>query len=160
MLYDKNKGKILRNIFELKEAFPHVIFPITMPTHGIKALDLIPVVAKNNFENNFDTVRYEIVEQPVEIQVQEDGSEIAILPRVLKEVTSEVYADKQARYLTGNAIAIREQRDDLLDQTDWTQLPDSPVDKAVWAVYRQALRDVTAQESFPQSVVWPTAPAL
>lgn len=36
----------------------------------------------------------------------------------------------------------RARRDLLLKESDWTQLPDAPVDQARWAVYRQALRDL------------------
>jgi len=46
----------------------------------------------------------------------------------------------------------------LLSDSDWTQVADAPVDQAAWAVYRQALRDITDQEGFPYSVNWPTAP--
>jgi hypothetical protein len=53
---------------------------------------------------------------------------------------------------------IRALRNELLKSTDWTQLEDSPVDKTVWATYRQALRDVPEQEDFPESVVWPAIP--
>lgn len=55
---------------------------------------------------------------------------------------------------------VRQQRDTLLYQCDWTMLPDAPpeVVKADWEVYRQALRDVTNQPGFPANVVWPTAP--
>ncbi len=56
------------------------------------------------------------------------------------------------------AFIRREQRDELLARCDWTQVADAPVDKAVWATYRQALRDVSAQEGFPHNVVWPTKP--
>jgi len=35
-------------------------------------------------------------------------------------------------------------RDHLLSLCDWTQAADSPVDKAEWAIYRQALRDAPA----------------
>jgi len=52
---------------------------------------------------------------------------------------------------------IRIQRNALLSACDWTQLPDAPVDAEAWAVYRQALRDITDQ-SDPFEVVWPTAP--
>ena len=41
---------------------------------------------------------------------------------------------------------VREVRDKLLQQSDWTQLPDSPLSdakRAEWATYRQALRDIT-----------------
>jgi hypothetical protein len=53
---------------------------------------------------------------------------------------------------------IRSTRNQMLSESDWTQLEDSPVDKAAWATYRQALRDVPAQEGFPWTVQWPEKP--
>jgi len=56
---------------------------------------------------------------------------------------------------------VRSRRDDLLQESDWTQLPDSPLSadsKTAWATYRQQLRDITSQAGFPYSVVWPTPP--
>lgn len=55
-------------------------------------------------------------------------------------------------------IIAREQRDLLLQQSDWTQVPDAPVNAASWATYRQALRDVPSQSGFPDSITWPTKP--
>ena len=54
------------------------------------------------------------------------------------------------------ATAARQRRDQLLMQSDWTQVADAPVDHAAWAAYRQALRDVPAQPGFPHSITWPT----
>jgi hypothetical protein len=56
------------------------------------------------------------------------------------------------------AKAMREERSTKLADCDWTQVADSPVDKVVWATYRQALRDITAQSGFPWTVTWPDAP--
>ena len=56
------------------------------------------------------------------------------------------------------ASAVRQSRSDRLADCDWTQVADSPVDKAAWATYRQALRDITKQDGFPWSVTWPDAP--
>ena len=56
------------------------------------------------------------------------------------------------------ASAVRQSRGDKLADSDWTQVADAPVDKAVWATYRQALRDITAQSGFPWTVTWPDAP--
>ena len=56
------------------------------------------------------------------------------------------------------ASAVRKSRGDKLADSDWTQVADAPVDKAVWATYRQALRDITAQSGFPWTVTWPDAP--
>ena len=59
---------------------------------------------------------------------------------------------------TTQAVAVRKQRDEKLAECDWTQVEDSPVDKTVWASYRQALRDITAQSGFPWTVEWPAKP--
>tara|TARA_R110001632_G_scaffold53915_4_gene132445 strand:+ start:2270 stop:2533 length:264 start_codon:yes stop_codon:yes gene_type:complete len=56
-----------------------------------------------------------------------------------------------------SAIDVRNQRDRLLSDTDWMALSDNTMTPA-WAAYRQALRDITAQEGFPYSVNWPTKP--
>ena len=54
---------------------------------------------------------------------------------------------------------LRAKRDYLLAASDWTQLPDVPSEtKDKWALYRQALRDVPAQEGAPITVVWPDQP--
>ena len=56
------------------------------------------------------------------------------------------------------AASVRATRGEKLKDTDWTQVADAPVDQAVWATYRQALRDVTAQAGFPWTVEWPEQP--
>ena len=56
---------------------------------------------------------------------------------------------------------VRASRDSKLKDCDWTQLDDTPLSntvKATWAIYRQALRDVTTQAGFPQTITWPDAP--
>lgn len=60
------------------------------------------------------------------------------------------------------AAAIRSKRNVLLTGSDWAVLPDAPVTEAqrqAWVEYRQALRDITQQPTFPDSVVWPLLPA-
>lgn len=52
---------------------------------------------------------------------------------------------------------VRSERDRLLKNTDWTQVPDAPVDQVQWALYRQALRDITKQPD-PFNIEWPVAP--
>lgn len=55
---------------------------------------------------------------------------------------------------------IRERRNRLLFESDWTQLSDSPLNfekKEEWAIYRQELRDITNYTS-PYSVIWPSEP--
>lgn len=61
---------------------------------------------------------------------------------------------------TSGALAdARAQRNQLLQASDWTQLPDVPLaTKDAWAAYRQSLRDVTSQPD-PFNIVWPVPPA-
>lgn len=71
---------------------------------------------------------------------------------------------KQAEKDT-EAQKVRDYRDNLLNACDikhcnpekWTAMSDD--EKLSWATYKQALRDVTAQQGFPYSVIWPTIPS-
>ena len=73
---------------------------------------------------------------------------------------SEITKEKTVAY---KEQEVREKRNSLLTESDWTQIPDSPEDddaKITWATYRQALRDITAHENFPDLAPedWPTKP--
>jgi hypothetical protein len=59
---------------------------------------------------------------------------------------------------TAQAKVTRKQRTEKLNDSDWTQVDDAPVDKTAWATYRQALRDITLQTGFPWTITWPDAP--
>ena len=56
------------------------------------------------------------------------------------------------------AAKIKAERNQKLKDSDWTQVADAPVNKTAWAVYRQALRDISTQTGFPWDVTWPTQP--
>lgn len=56
------------------------------------------------------------------------------------------------------AKSVRSSRNDKLKACDWTQVADAPVDQALWATYRQTLRDISSQDGFPWSVTWPVEP--
>jgi len=61
------------------------------------------------------------------------------------------------------AAANRNTRNQLLSDSDWTQIPDSALTdeaKALWGTYRTALRDLTAHENWPnlEADDWPTSP--
>ena len=80
---------------------------------------------------------------------------------VYREAVVSQVVDEAAR---GEAMAetIRDQRDRLLAESDWTQLTDAPLtdeEKTDWAAKRQAWRDVPQQEGFPRAVEWPETPA-
>jgi hypothetical protein len=63
------------------------------------------------------------------------------------EVSDEIYL-----------IRLRYWRDAELTRTDWTQVADAPTNKAAWATYRQALRDLPASNADPRKIELPIAP--
>ena len=71
---------------------------------------------------------------------------------------AEQMAQYKARLDEEQARRIREDRNTRLNDSDWSQLADSTADKAAWATYRQALRDIPTSEGFPWNVTWPTSP--
>ena len=81
----------------------------------------------------------------------EDGQVFTIEVEPLTE-------EELLQIVENKANEVRQQRNTLLAESDWTQVADAPVDKTVWAIYRQELRDVTNQEGFPFDIVWPSTP--
>ena len=57
---------------------------------------------------------------------------------------------------------LRTKRNNLLTESDWTVLPDSPIaDKTAWQNYRTELRDLTNGLTTVEevdAVIWPTKP--
>lgn len=74
-------------------------------------------------------------------------------------------AEQEAAYKAqkdaAQAESVRNQRDQLLKDTDWRVIKalESNIPQDFdWAAYRQALRDIPTQAGFPWEVQWPSAP--
>jgi hypothetical protein len=64
----------------------------------------------------------------------------------------------QQKYDEASGV-IKITRNELLVESDWTQLPDVILaNKQDWAVYRQALRDIPQQSGYPFNIIWPVKP--
>ena len=94
---------------------------------------------------------------------------------ILKAITAAFDADNKVItrslanrvYDSDNSLLlewVRTERNDLLIESDWTQVADSPLTdskKAEWATYRQSLRDLPANNANVTNiddVTFPTAP--
>ena len=54
---------------------------------------------------------------------------------------------------------LRRERDQLLAQSDWRDLPSYPgADQADWRTYRQQLRDLPADTEDASNPIWPEKP--
>lgn len=77
---------------------------------------------------------------------------------VITKSVVQLTADQIASHEITAATKVRATRNDLLQKTDWCAGTDVTMTTEM-ATYRQALRDLPAQEGFPYSVIWPTKPA-
>lgn len=78
---------------------------------------------------------------------------------IIKNKTQEEINQYEDRIST----EVRKERDRLLSETDWVSIRASDTGETVdpvWAAYRQLLRDITKQENFPHSVIWPEVPTI
>jgi hypothetical protein len=93
-----------------------------------------------------------------------DGQYDALEYKVVNgQAVAKTDAEKQSYDDTRNAETVdslRDRRNILLAQSDWTQSPDSPLTNAKkqeWAVYRQQLRDMPSTAD-PENPTWPSQP--
>lgn len=70
---------------------------------------------------------------------------------------------EKTEYLASIEIEVRRNRNMLLNQSDWIVTFHTEKGTAIpqeWLDYRQSLRDITLQETFPINIIWPQAPAI
>ncbi len=127
---------------DIQLRFPNVSFtnPFEPPAGYVEVVDVPPPIVDHTKAVNLGTP--ELI----------DG--IWYQTWVIRNLTPEEL-EKQTEV---QAEGVRMERNRRLAESDWTQLPDAPVDHVAWATYRQELRDVTAQPGFPWNVVWPEKP--
>ena len=136
------------NLAQLKQANPNCSFPKNPGDDVLEAFGMQRVF--------FSTPPAVSSEQVLEEQTPVFDTDAQRWSQVwsVRDMTEEEIAARNA----AQAASIRASRNDKLAECDWTQLPDAPVDQAAWAIYRQALRDVTVQDGFPWNVTWPQEP--
>jgi hypothetical protein len=130
-------------IANLNTSFPSTISDASMAEYGaMRVFNTTPPELTDT----------QVLEEDTPVFSNEDQRWTQVL-RVRDMTAEEVQQRNDAK-----ALEIRTERNGKLDNSDWTQIADSTADKAVWATYRQALRDLTSQESFPWNVTWPEQP--
>lgn len=106
------------------------------------------------------------ISAPLGADVYYSSSQKKVLPLPPRPSFDHVYNYDLRQWeldVTALAAKVRAQRDEMLAASDFTQGADqqawmTAAQKASWANYRQALRDIPSQPGFPSSVVWPTKP--
>ncbi len=131
------------SIGQLRKDNPQTSFPKN-PTDALLAeWNVFPVVPTSRPDTD-DTK--DVVEGT---PINQDGKWVQVWN--VTDVPPEELAAREYR----KADNIRSERNQKLTESDWTQVADAPVNQALWAEYRQALRNIPEQAGFPDSVVWP-----
>jgi hypothetical protein len=124
---------------------------------------------------NGDIVRSQITVDPnypvreeqrlVEDQVPDYDSLTQYIVRVTPVPAEQDYIEYQIKDITYTdeelSLFAQERRNRELTRSDWTQLPDVPLNESqvnFWREYRQELRDITEQSGYPENINWPVKP--
>lgn len=132
---------------QLQEDNPNTSFPSSMSNEDLANWGVFPVNAQNPPE--YDVITETLSEVDPVFENGQWRQAWSLTDASLQEITER---------LEVRSSLIRQDRNQRLAACDWTQLSDAPVDSSAWATYRQALRDVPGQTSFPWSVQWPEQP--
>ena len=133
------------SITQLRVAFPNVSLPAELTDVSLVEWDMYvvtPTIMPNDYTKNI-TEGTPVLTDGVYYQnwIQSDATQSEIDYR-----------------LENQWFIIRQTRNELLAECDWTQLADvSAETKSIWSEYRQSLRDITSQTN-PFSITWPVKP--
>lgn len=134
-------------ISDLKADNSNISFPTSLTNDSLEDFNVYPVTSINcgsDYTKNYEEDT-PILSGSVYIQVWNETNASD------EEISTKV----EEKWLE-----IRELRDTLLTQSDWTQFQDSPIAGSTlteWQTYRQSLRDITSQSN-PFSLSWPARP--
>lgn len=131
---------------DVKRENPRVSFPEPLDADSLRLLSLVEVKESRKPECDWDEILVE-------------GAPVKDGPKWVRTWSVEkAPAWKLGTRMLRQWEIERRKRDALLAQSDWTQLADSPVDRAAWAEYRQALRDLPEAHPNPFTLTWPEPP--
>lgn len=132
---------------DLRQSYPNVSFPSNVDDAFLEQYGMRRVHSSEPPKVEFWQKVLRKLPEFVEGRLQEAWQVID----VSKEETEAKLRDLAAQ--------VRDKRNQLLAESDWTMLSDAPVnDRQGWANYRHALRSVTTQAGFPWHIVWPDLP--
>jgi hypothetical protein len=132
---------------QLRSENPNTSFPEVLTPEIIDAFGYDPVL-EGPQAVTIPPYQYSQYDGVVEVRGQWFTHYIAVTPNDAQKAAIDAQQGK----------SVRADRNRRLADSDWTQLPDAPVDKEAWATYRQELREVTSQAGFPWTITWPEAP--
>lgn len=137
------------SVGQLRRDYPNTSFPKTVPTATMAAYGMYPV----GYEAapDYDPLTHRLQHSSVPSLVDGEWK----LTKTVVALTAQQIADATS----AKATEMRKERDAKLAETDFYALSDVTM-SAEMTTYRQALRDITAHENWPnlEDADWPTKP--
>lgn len=137
------------SVGQLRRDYPNTSFPKTVPTATMAAYGMYPV----GYEAapDYDPLTHRLQHSSVPSLVDGEWK----LTKTVVALTAQQIADATS----AKATEMRKKRDAKLAETDFYALSDVTM-SAEMTTYRQALRDITAHENWPnlEDADWPTKP--
>lgn len=152
-----------------RAANPNMSLPRVWKQATLDALDLDPVLASPKpTVGQYETARRNGVVQDAKGNWVESYEVVDMFTSYTdEEGVFHSKLDQEQAYQAGLDAKVaesnRKKRNDLLTDTDWTQMNDSPLSnelKTAWATYRQELRQITDLDAWPnlEDDDWPVEP--
>lgn len=167
MLYRVRATGAVKTQGEVRKLHPNTSLPAVWNTDTLEFLGVDPVFnAPQPTPTELQRVAQQGVVQDSKGNWMENWVLVDMFSTYTKEdgtvVTKEEQEQAHLTKLTeAKAQTVRTQRDKLLAETDWMVIKAAETGVTLasdWALYRQELRDITAQTGFPDTVEYPAKP--
>ena len=153
----------LKSQGEIRKLNPNVSLPKVWNSNVYETLGIDPVfeTPKPDTTGDYKVVVRDGAEQDANNNWVQKWVERDMFSDTTEDGVTTTKAEHEAAYQTRldteAAERVRSERDQKLKDTDWMGMSDVTM-STEWATYRQALRDVPAQDGFPHNVTWPDEP--
>lgn len=149
----------LKNQGEIRKLNPNVSLPKVWNENVYETLGIDPVFESPQPKPSsaYKSVVRDGAEQDSKGNWVQKWAEQDMFADTEEATKSEQETAYQATLDAEAATAVRSERDRKLAETDWMALSDVTMSDE-WKTYRQSLRDVPQQETFPTTVTWPEEP--
>ena len=163
MEYRVRSSGELKSQGEIRKLNPNVSLPKVWNDNVHDALGIDPVfeTPKPDTTGNYKVVVRDGAEQDANSNWVQKWVERDMFSDTTEDGVTTTKAEHEAAYQAlvdaEAAERVRADRDSRLSETDWRACSDLTL-STEWTNYRQALRDVPAQDGFPHAVTWPDEP--
>ena len=163
MEYRVRSSGELKSQGEIRKLNPNVSLPKVWNDNVHDALGIDPVfeTPKPDTTGNYKVVVRDGAEQDANSNWVQKWVECDMFSDTTEDGVTTTKAEHEAAYQAlvdaEAAERVRADRNSRLSETDWRACSDLTL-STEWTNYRQALRDVPAQDGFPHAVTWPDEP--